>query len=607
MIRLPALLLLLPLAAVPLPVRAQQGAENAPDEAVTSGPIAFALYTVHKGTLKMTAQLYPARVGQLGEVTLAVERDGTWKTVASSPITSPALTAHFRVEPWDASHETRYRLTAGSQTFDGLIRRDPVDKQVITAAAFTGNSPRRGGGSFPKDDIVQALLKIDPDVLLFTGDQVYPHDQHTRHWISFGESFRELLRNYPAVTIPDDHDVGHPNLFGAGGRPTTKVEEGGYLKPPSYVNMVQQQQTWHLPDPYDPTPVEQGITVYYTSLNVGGIDFAILEDRKWKSGCSDVMTTRAGRLDHIVTPDYDPKALDVPGKELLGERQLRFLDAWGRDWDGVAMKAVVSQTIFALTTTHHSRDKSFYYADFDANGWPQTGRDKAVDAMRRCFAFHIAGDQHLGTLGQYGIDEWRDSGWWFCVPSIANFYPRWWEPKQPPVNPAPGSTLPYTGDYLDGFGNRMTIYAHTNPRPTGREPKELHDGMPGFGIVRFDKKARTITAECWPRMVDPVTSPAAQYEGWPRTIRQLDNYGRRAAGYLPAVRAAEAGEGETGGESRELPVIEVIDEQTSRTVYTLRIPEDGFRPPVFTDGPHTLRVTAGGKTTVRTGLKGLAP
>lgn len=562
--------------------------------AETTGPIAFALYTLHEGTLKMTAQLYPARIGTWKQLSLSVEREGQWKTIASSNITTPARTAHFRVEQWDDSRDTRYRVSAGASSFDGIIRRNPVDKPVVVAGAFTCNSPRAGGGGFPKQDIVDAVSKIDPDVLLFTGDQVYPHQEHTRHWIAFGEAFRDIIRDRPTVTIPDDHDVGHANLFGAGGRPAKVLEEGGYVKPPAYVNMVQQQQTLHLPDPYDPTPVDQGITVYYTSLNIGGVDFAIIEDRKWKSGCADILTTGMGRADHILNPGYDPKALDLPHKELLGDRQLRFLDSWAQDWDGVEMKSVVSQTVFAMATTHFSRNKTFYYADFDANGWPQTGRNKALEAMRRCFAFHIAGDQHLGTLGQYGIDQWRDSGWWFCVPSIANLYPRWWEPRQPPANPAPGATQPHTGDYLDGFGNRMTIYAHTNPHPTGREPRELHDGMPGFGIVRFNKKARKITSECWPRMIDPVTSPTAQYKGWPRTISQLDNYGRTPAGHLAPVRAA----------GNELPVVQVIDEAASQTLYTLRIPADGFTPPVFTTGTHTLRLTAAGKTTVQTGLRG---
>ncbi|MCK5138038.1 MAG: hypothetical protein KAR19_19800 [Bacteroidales bacterium] len=37
-------------------------------------------------------------------------------------------------------------------------------------------------------------------------------------------------------------------------------------------------------DPFDPTPVGQGIGVYYTNLVVGEVDFAIIEDRKFESG-----------------------------------------------------------------------------------------------------------------------------------------------------------------------------------------------------------------------------------------------------------------------------------------------------------------------------------
>ena len=59
--------------------------------------------------------------------------------------------------------------------------------------------------------------------------------------------------------------------------------DGGYKFPVKYVNQVQRQQTSSLPDPVDSKPVNRGIGVYFTSLNVGGVDFAILEDRKFKT------------------------------------------------------------------------------------------------------------------------------------------------------------------------------------------------------------------------------------------------------------------------------------------------------------------------------------
>ncbi len=546
--------------------------------------IGFALYTVQSNVLKLSAQLYPVHEGEAMKVELDVQRDGRWTQIAKATVHPIGWTATFRVENWDTSKDTPYRVRhAGGATYEGLIRHDPIEKAKIVAAVFTGNSPHPGGGEVSKQDVVDNIEKVDPDVLIFTGDQVYNHTQHTAAWLEFGKTFGQIIRNRPTVCIPDDHDAGQPNLWGGGGRKVKRDVDGGYTRPAEYVKMMERQQTSHLPDPFDPTPIQQGIGVYYTSLNVGGIDFAILEDRKFKSGCADLKIVKKGlgpRPDHINTPDYDPKSLDLPGKQLLGDRQLDFLRQWARQWNGSIIKAVVSQTAFNMTSTHHGGGKTFYYVDFDANGWPQTGRDKAVDLVRRCFAVHLCGDQHLATIGQYGIEAFRDSSWWFCVPSIANLWPRWWEPDKKPLHPAPGATQPYTGDYLDGFGNRMTIYAHTNPHKTGRKPAVLHDRMPGFGIVRFDKQKRTITMECWPRMTDPTDPNSRQYTGWPRTISQFDNYSRKAVGWLPTIKVRGA----------DNPVVMIENQATGELVYAVRILGDSFKPRVFEPGTYSITV-----------------
>ena len=64
-------------------------------------------------------------------------------------------------------------------------------------------------------------------------------------------------------------------------------------------------------------------------LILGGIDFAILEDRKFKSGPAGKIPQQGPRPDHIRNPNYDPKSIDVDGLVLLGDRQLSFLDTWG--------------------------------------------------------------------------------------------------------------------------------------------------------------------------------------------------------------------------------------------------------------------------------------
>ena len=469
-----------------------------------------------------------------------------------------------------------------------------MDKDVIVVAAFTGNSIYPGhGGDIPKTDIINSLKKVQPDLLFFSGDQVYDHNQHYAYWLRFGRDFGEIIRNTPTVTIPDDHDVGHPNLWGQGGKKSLRAngDDGGYFKPVEYVREVERAQTSHLPDPFDPTPVEQGIGVYYTDLTVGRISFAILEDRKFKTGPDSVLPPdnwRTKRSDHIATPDYDPTALDVPEAELLGERQLKFLRQWAADWRGCDMKAVLSQTIFAGGAHLHGQRNNRLYVDLDSNGWPQTGRNKALIEMRKAFALHIAGDQHLGTIIHHGVNDWNDSCYSFCVPSIANLYLRWWSPLEPGKNREPGMPE-YLGEFKDGLGNRITMLAVANPDPEENNDK-LTTRAAGFGLVKFDKKTRQITMECWPRNTDITAPDARPYPGWPRTIHQLDNYARKPVGRLPALLV-------TGMTD---PVVQVIDEATDEIVYTLRIRGTEFRPMVFKTGRYTLRVGEPGADRITT-------
>ena len=54
------------------------------------------------------------------------------------------------------------------QFYTGTVRRDPVDRDLVVAA-FTGNTDR----GFPNARIVRNVGVHNPDVLIFTGDQIY--------------------------------------------------------------------------------------------------------------------------------------------------------------------------------------------------------------------------------------------------------------------------------------------------------------------------------------------------------------------------------------------------------------------------------------------------
>ena len=576
-------------------VLAARGGIGIPD-LEKKGRICMALYTVNDGILKMTAQCYPLKDGESRTAVLEVQAGGEWKKAAEALITEveygnkakdKTWTAHFRVENWDMTRDWAYRVVAldGAAVYEGLVRKDPVDKDEIVIVAFTGNSIHAGhGGDISRSDLVDNIKKLNPDLLFFSGDQVYDHSHHLGAWLRFGRDFGEVVRNIPTITIPDDHDAGQANLWGASGKKsnTGAGHDGGYFMPASYVKAVERAQTWHLPDPHDPTPIQQGIGVYYTDLTLGCISMAVIEDRKFKSGPQGLVPKQGPRPDHIRNPDYDPASVDVKGAVLLGDRQLKFLRTWGQDWKGSDMKAVLSQTIFCGGAHIHGGINGRLHADMDSNGWPQTGRNKALAEIRRCFAVHIAGDQHLGTIFHHGIDDWEDAGYSFCVPSIANLYLRWWRPEKAGENRQPGMPE-YSGRHLDGFGNRVTCWAAANPSGGRNGGGKLTTRSAGFGVVRFNKKNREITFECWPRNVDVTKPETRQYPGWPKTVKQTDNYARKAVAYLPTL--------EIKGQAD--PVVQVVDESNNEVVYTIRIKGTSYRPKVFKQGLYTVKVGEG--------------
>ncbi len=414
------------------------------------------------------------------------------------------------MENWDDTKDTPYRIRHGEEAlFEGLIRKNPTEKEEIVLAAFSCNSNKDRGD---RANYIRNVGYHDPDLLFFAGDQSYDHKEHTAAWLKFGMQFRDLFRERPCITIPDDHDIGQGNIWGEYGKKAESPagHSGGYFYHPEYIKMVERCQTAHLPDAYDPTPIKQGIGVYYTNLLWGDVDFAIIEDRKFKSGPAGKIPQQGPRPDHILDPNYDPKSVDVEGLELLGQRQLDFLNNWGKNQEP-AFKAVLSQTGFCGGAHLHGNKDNRLHADMDSNGWPQTGRNKAVKAIEQANAVHIGGDQHLATVIQHGTDEWEDGPWAFVVPAIVNnYYSRWWWPADEQAGENSNDRLPWTGRYLDGFDNKITMHAYVNP--------DSPSNGAGYGLIRFNKTTDVVTFECWPREVDATTEEAEQFQGWPITV-----------------------------------------------------------------------------------------
>ena len=526
------------------------------------GPILWTMYSLNDTrspegfVMKLSALTGPMGNKDSHEIELHIKRENAWRKLSTASLNSDGWIGTFRLANWDASKDVKYRviykeqLRDGSEkvdVFDGTIQANPQDAKLRLAAMTCQNDY-----AFPYAPVAENVLKLNPHMLLFSGDQIYENHggfghirepselailNYLRKFYQFGWAFKEAMRNTPTVCLPDDHDVLQGNLWGESGAKFTDEARasgrsdaaGGYIEPVRVVNTVHRTHTAHLPEPVDPRPSSRGMSVYYTELIYGNVSFAILADRQWKSG-PERLNIVVGETGEGENPSYINPNLDRQDLQLLGERQESFLRSWGKDWRGHALKAVLSQTVFAGISTHQPLPNRYLKYDFDSSGWPMSARNRAIDIMRESKALHICGDTHLGTLSQYGVKKQRDSNWAFCTPAIAAGWPRWWRPDDLPLmmKNRPSHGLSQTGEYLDSFGNKIYVYAVGNPVVGKSDNRyiQAHEKGSGFGFVTFDTQELSYTINAYRFLVDIAnTKFDAQFPGWPVVIYQEENGG----------------------------------------------------------------------------------
>jgi hypothetical protein len=521
------------------------------------GPILWVTQSPsNDGSIRLLVQAAP--FGRTEKHDVALILDG--KPSSSTVLEPASRTARFTVRRADLTVAHPYEVTLDGSSFKGTIRAIPKGRAVTLAALSCDDAT-----GFPHNELVANVAAQKPDVLAFLGDQIYENvggygylvDQqeneravvsYLRKYAMHGWIWRELLRDVPSVTIPDDHDVFHGNLWGNGGKladvasgyGASAQDSGGYKMSPEFVNVVHTTQTGNLPIAVDPTPCDNQISVYFTQWQYGPLDMAIIADRQFKSAPRDLLP--AGQIEngwpknpaYYVTPPPDnPKA------ELLGPRQEAFLSRWATKRDSsTPIRLVLSQTPWSAPQTlpaaaesdsdvpNMKNLKPGKYApddrpkpDFDTNGWPQGKRTLALQLIKKAGALHVTGDQHLGSTGQYGLAAFRDGPWWISTPATANVFPRRWMPETKGTNPRPGDPRE-TGDFTDGFGNKITIAAVANPFDIDREPARLFDRAVGYSILTCDPAAGTVTLATWPYWASPAKAAPdnTPYPGWPITI-----------------------------------------------------------------------------------------
>jgi alkaline phosphatase D len=528
------------------------------DQSRRFGPLLWSMYTLHDSRsesgfcLKLTALTGPLGKKDGKKVELQTLGTAGYQTIANAELDRDAWTAIFSIPNWDSSKSVKYRVvyneelkdgSSSASYWEGIIRPNPSGRPLRIGALTCQNDY-----AFPYEPVANNVASLDPDLLYFSGDQLYenhggyglirdPADpailNYLRKFYQFGWSFRQAMKNRPTVCLPDDHDVFQGNIWGEGGQEMEREggtsSKGGYREPAKMVNVVHRTCAGHHPQYQDAKPGKQDISVYFGELVYGNVGFAILGDRQFKSGPERVSFWK-GRADHIKDESIDVSRLDKEGLVLLGDRQEAFLRSWVGDWRGHQMKVLLSQTVFAGVATHHGNYNGYLKGDLDSGGWPQTPRNNAIKILREGMPLHINGDQHLTTLSQYGVDQQRDGCWSFCTPAIAVGYPRWWRPDEMGMKHEnrPQHGLPNTGEYLDGFDNKVFVYAVGNPEVATKKNRyqRAHQKGSGFGFVTIDTEKKTYLIDSYRFLIDPADgNPDNQFPGWPVSLQQAENKG----------------------------------------------------------------------------------
>lgn len=498
----------------------------------SASEILWTQYCQHLGKMKLLVHLDsdPTATNQPETVKLWLRRTATdnWTLSQSEPVNHLTATALFVVKSWPRHTKQFFKVTCDNSAWEGVFRAEPKNGLKLVALSCHKDI------GWPWKVAIAELISHDPDLVFFSGDQIYENDygspmfraqtadevpqgmkNYLEKYRKFGKAFRELMRDRPTLMITDDHDVFANDLWGNGGlRMKGNRTTGGYPTHLGWVNAAEFTQTGSLPDPINPGPHGDGVLAYYTALEYGGVHFAILEDRKFKSPPSAVIQKLIAppgfqwpkerktdfEIEVVLDPDYDCTKLDRPNLQLLGKDQETFLKEWSSNLKKSGqIGAVLSQSPWAHVAMYSPTS-----ADTDSNAWPQSGRNRALKAIGDAPVVMLHGDVHLGTLGRHGVKNFNDGPVTYSLPSFSSRASRKWEPLEPGENRNPNAPR-NTGEFHDRFGNKITMYGAGN-------------GLNGYGIVLFDTANRMIELQFHP-MNEERKPIKTNVPGWPHRVK----------------------------------------------------------------------------------------
>ena len=254
--------------------------------------------------------------------------------------------------------------------------------------------------------------------------------------------------------------------------------------------------------------------------NTAGVRFAILEDRKFKSAPSEVITELIApegfewpnpaqdgfsRSRSSSIPDYDCTQLDRPDLQLLGERAGELSWRAGRRHlkESGQIGAVLSQSPWAHVAMYSPTS-----ADTDSNGWPQSAsRNRALkaigDAPGGSCSMATCTWERSGATGSMNLTMTVRST--YSLPSFSSRASRRNGSLSRRARNRESGAPENTGEFHDRFGNKVTMYGAGN-------------GLNGYGLILFDTTKREIELQFHP-MNEERKPIDVDVPGWPHTVK----------------------------------------------------------------------------------------
>lgn len=608
------------------------GSKVAEYEERAFGPVWAVFFTTHEHQLFLNAQFAPVCKDKPIEATLELSPPGEnqWTEAQKNTIDPISLTATFHLKNFDNATGTDYRISIpadpGSNTsqryYTGTIPPDPETKEQITLAAFSHMQATskpianrfdfvKPDIAFPFEDYLKSAHNQAPDVLVFAGGQVFrdfPTELHNKtdihldylyKWGLFCWATNEYTRNTPTIIVPSATDYYQEELWGEGGKTAPpfkgdtlppfysndkqglhrwQCEQGGFVMPADFISLVEKTQTSHMPPSKIPG-------AFFTSINIGGVSFAVVEDKKFKSSPS-VALPDAMYANHLVRNPwiFDPSFLNSPTASLLGDAQTIFLTKWASDFKASSCKILISNSLFASLTPAITADSILVASgntlssppirvatppglfDLGQNGWPQNKRNLILKTLRQAHALHLCAERNQGALIHYGTDLWNDAGYAFNIAPLTTGNQRTWKKSQ--------------DDVPDMLGNKVSI--------THLAKNAQNKVLAGFSTLVFERKSQKLRCTCLTNAgTEKLPEPAS---GWPVEILVQDNYGKQAIGFLPTISVVGL---------QKPPVVQLFS-KSGELIYSYRATSYKLRPRVFEWGSYTIVVGEPGTGKVKT-------